>query len=166
MSARRKLERREKLSGVVCRSRPNFQSVAIPDSAFTVVMSHLEILSQLETIGGASVLAQSAEHAARSVVSERGQNFSPRGVISQPSHHDQVFRARQRAQIAGNAERFARLRVHVQPRCAAIAFRHHRPFLGILLGCNVLGRLVAKGQHHAFHQVPHKDPFQKFFHRM
>ena len=133
------------------RSGSNFQAVPIPDGAFAIVMSHLEILSQLKAIGGASVLAQSAEHAARSVVSERGQNFSPCGVVSQPSHHDQVFRAGQRAQIAGNAKQFARLGIHVQPRCAAIALRYHRAFLRILLGCNVLGRLVAKGQHHAFY---------------
>jgi hypothetical protein len=156
----------KKLSGVMCRSGSNFQAVPIPDGTFTVVMSHLEILGQFETIRGASVLAQSAEHAARSVVSECGQNFSPCGVVPQPSHHNQVFRAGQRTQIAGNAQRFARLRIHIQTRCATIALRDHRPFLGILFGCNVLGSLVAKGQHHAFYQVPQKDAFQKFFHCM
>src|SRR5271163_3214133 len=74
----------QKLSRVMCRSGPNFQAVSVPDCAFAVVMRHLEILRQFQAIRRASILAQSAEHAPRSVVGKRGQNFSPCGVISQP----------------------------------------------------------------------------------
>ena len=45
------------LACVVCGRRSYFEAVPIPDSAFTRVIGHLKILSQFETIRGASVFA-------------------------------------------------------------------------------------------------------------
>jgi len=104
-----------------------FQAVPVPNRALARIGSHFEILSELEAVGRAGILAESAEHAARSVVSEVGQHLAACGVIAMPADHDQIFRAGQRAQIAGDAQRLARFRIHVQARRAAVALGDHRP---------------------------------------
>ena len=52
------------LPGVMRRSGAFFEAMAVPDRAFAGVGGHLEVLGEFEAIGGAGVLAQSAEHAA------------------------------------------------------------------------------------------------------
>ena len=86
----------------------HFEAVAIPDGAFAGVVGHLEILRQFQAIGGAGVFAEAAEHAARSIVGKSGENFAPRGFVAMPADDDQVFRARQRAKIACDAQRSRR----------------------------------------------------------
>jgi hypothetical protein len=142
----------------------DFEAMTVPNGAFAAVMSHFEVLRQFQAIGGASVFAEAAEHAAGGVVSEGGEDFAAGRVIAQPADDDQIFRASQRAEIAGNAERFASFGIDVQTRRAAIAFGDHRAFLRILLGVDVPGRLVSKGQPHAFEEVYKEDAAQEFVH--
>src|SRR6516162_10086114 len=103
----------EFLSSVACRRWAFFQSVPVPDRAFAAVIRHFKILRQLQRIGRAGIFAQPAEHAPRRIIRKRGQHLSPRRVVAFPSHHDQVFRARQRAKVASDAERLSSLRVLV-----------------------------------------------------
>src|SRR5271170_6113782 len=93
------------LTGVMRWRGPSFQTMAIPNRAFAAVTRHLEVLRQFQTIRGASIFAQSAEHAARSVIRKSGQNFAPRSIVAQPTHDNQILRASQRTQIARNAQR-------------------------------------------------------------
>jgi hypothetical protein len=142
----------------------DFQAMTVPDGAFAAVVGHLEILGQFEAIGGAGVFAEAAEHAAGGVVGEGGEDFSAGGVVAQPANYDQIFRARERAKIAGNAERFAGFGVDIQARGAAITFGDHGALLRILFRVYVLGRLVAKSEPHAFEEVYQKDTAKKFVH--
>ena len=98
------------------RRRPDFQAMAIPDGAFAAISRHFKILGQLETVSGTCVFAQTAEHAARSIVGEMGQHLAAGGVVALPSYYDQIFRAGQGAQIARDAERFAGFGIDVQAR--------------------------------------------------
>src|SRR4029077_7276832 len=98
------------------------EPVTIPDRAFPAVVGHLKVLCQFQCVGWTGVFTQTAKHAARSVIGERGQNLSPRRVVSLPAHHNQVLRAGQRAQVARDAQRFPGLRIFVQPRRSAKAF--------------------------------------------
>jgi hypothetical protein len=152
------------LARVMRRGRANFQTVPVPDGAFAAETGHLEILRQFQAISWAGVFAQTAEHAARSVIRKCSQNFAPCGVVPQPSHHNQIFRACQRAQIAGNAKRFAGFGIDVQSRRPAIPLGHHRPLLRILLGGNVLRSLVTERDPHALEQVHQEDASQQFSH--
>src|SRR5580704_13132228 len=109
-----------------------FQPVTVPDGTFTGIGGHLKVLRKLEAIGGAGIFTKAAKHAARSVVGERRQHFTASEVIALPAHHDQIFRASQRTQIAGNTQGFARLRIDIQARGAAIALGNHGPLERVL----------------------------------
>ena len=147
------------------RSGADFQAVAIPDGAFAAVLSHLEILSQFQAIGGASIFAEAAKHAARSVVGKGGENFAASGVVAQPANNNQIFGAREGAKIAGDAQRLTGFGIHVQARRAAVTLGNHGAFLRILLGVNVFGILVAESDPHALEQVDQEYFFQEFVHR-
>jgi len=60
---------------------------------------------------------------------------------------------------------FLRFRIDVQPRRAAKSFRHHRTFLRILFGVNLLGILIAERQPHPLQKIHHENATQKFAHR-
>src|SRR5208337_3174762 len=83
--------------------RSLLQRLPVPDHSFPRIVGYLKVLSQFQRVHGASVLAQATEHAARKVIGEGCQSllavFGPG-----PSHHNQVFRTRQRAEVAGDAE--------------------------------------------------------------
>src|ERR1035438_5776949 len=68
-----------------------------------------------------------------------------------------VFRASQRAQVAGNAQRLAVIRVDVEPRRAAIPLADFGPFGRILLGIYTLGVLVAESHPETLEEVYEKD---------
>ena len=138
-----------------------FQAVPVPDCALARVGCHLEVLRELEAIGRASVLAQPAKHAARSVVGEVGQHLAASRVIAMPADDDQIFRAGQRAQVAGDAKRLARLRIHVQARRAAVPFRDHRALQRILLGIDILRILRPKSQNQSLPEIRQEQPLQK-----
>ena len=144
------------------RSRANFETVTIPYGAFAVVVGHLEILGQFETIGGTSVFTQSAEHAARKIVGKGSENFAARRLIAQPADDDEIFRAREGTQIARDAECLAGFWIVVEPRRAAVALSHHRALERVLLGIGVLRGLVAKGKPQTFEEV-HEEDFTKHF---
>src|SRR6266436_2603709 len=152
------------LAGVARWCRALFEPVPVPDGAFAREIRHLKILRQFQRIRRARILAQPAEHAARSVIREKSEHLAPRRVIPLPAHHNQVLRARQRAQIAADAQRLARFRIIVQPRCAPVPLRHHRPLQRILLRHNVLGILRPKGDRQALQKIYLKQSFQEFPH--
>lgn len=133
----------------------------IPDRALARIRGHLEVLRELEAVGRAGVLAEPAEHAARSVVCEVGQHFSAGRVIAMPADDDQIFRAGQRAQVTRNAQRLARFRIHVQARRASVSLRDHRALKRILLRIDVLRMLRPEGQDHALPEIRQEQPLQK-----
>src|SRR6266481_4010351 len=141
------------LAGVACRRWPLFEAVTIPDRAFAREVGHFEILRQFQRIYGASIFAESAEHASRSIIGESRQHFPSRGVVTLPAYHDQVLRAGQRAQIAANTQRLVRLRIIVEPRRPAIPLRHH-----------VLRMLRSKRDREAFQKIHLKQALQEFPH--
>src|SRR6266850_223520 len=146
------------------RCRPLFEPVPVPDGAFARKIRHLEILRQFQRIRRARIFAQPAEHAPRSVIGKKGENLAPRRVVPLPAHHNQVLRARQRAQIAPDAQCLAGLRIVVQPRRAPVPLRHHRPLQRVLLCHNVLGILRPKGDCQALQEINLKQPLQEFPH--
>ena len=81
-----------------------------------------------------------------------------------PANDDQIFRARERAQIARDAKRFSGFRIHVQARRAAVSLRDHGPLEGILLGINIFGVLRAEGQNHALPEIRQEQPLQDCVH--
>ena len=133
----------------------------VPDRALAGVGCHLEVLREFEAVGRASVLAEPAEHAARSVVGEIGQHFAARRVITMPTDNYQIFRAGQRAQVARDAKRLARFRIHVQARRAAVSLRDHRALQRILLRINVLRILRPESQDHALPEIRKEQPLHE-----
>jgi hypothetical protein len=81
------------------------------------------------------------------------QHFSAGGVVSRPSDDDKIFRARQGAQIAANAKRFAGFRIVIETGRAAVPLGDHRPLEGILLGDDFLRILHPKGDGEAFDEI-------------
>src|SRR5438445_1710883 len=146
------------------RRRSLLQAVAVPNRPFTGIGGHLKILRQFQTIGGTSILAKAAKHAARGVVGKRGEHLAPRSVVALPANYNQVFRAGQRAKIARDAQRFAGFWTVIEPRRAAIALGNHRPLQRILLGVDVLWVLGAEGQQQALPEVHHEHPAKYFHH--
>ena len=151
---------------VVCGRGSDFETMPIPNGAFPCVIGHLEILGEFEAIGWAGVFAQAAEHAARCVIGKRGEDFAARGIIAKPAHDNQIFRARERAQVAGDTQRFARFWIHVQARRTSVTFGDHGALQRILLGVNILGRLITERQPHPLEQVHKEETAQKVFHRI
>src|SRR5579864_7184518 len=98
-----------RLTGIVRRRGAHFQAVTIPNRTLAAVACHFKILRELEAISRAGILAETAEHAARRVISKRSEHFATSGVVAQPADYDQVLRASQGAEIAGNTQRLARL---------------------------------------------------------
>ena len=152
------------LTGIARGCGPLLQPVTVPDGSFAGVISHFEILRQLQRIRRTGILAQPAEHAPRGVIGEVRQHFSARRIVALPSHHDEIFRASQRAQIAANAQRFAGLRIVIQTRRAAVALRHHRALERVLLGHNFLRILHPEGDGEALDKIDLKQALQEFPH--
>src|SRR5580765_809767 len=76
--------RSEASADVSRRRRSLLQPMPVPNRSFARVGCHLEILRQLQTIGGTSILTKSAKHAARGVVGKCSQNLAPRGIVALP----------------------------------------------------------------------------------
>jgi hypothetical protein len=121
-----------------------FQSLSIPDHAFPGIAGEFEILGQLERIGGAGIFAEPAEHAPAKIVGKGREFLASRFLVAFAGDHDQVFRARQRAQVARDAEAFAGIRIDVQARRSAISLGHLWPFQRILLGVDLFGILISE----------------------
>src|SRR5208282_5877503 len=96
------------------------------------------------------------------IVRERGQSLLA-VFRARPAHHNQILRAGNRAQVAGDAQRLARFGMIVQAWRAPIAFRHRRPLQGILLRVSGVRTLIGKRQPQAFDQVDQKYPPEKIF---
>src|SRR6266446_2803368 len=152
------------LAGVTCGCRSLFEAVTIPDRTFAREVGHFEILRQFQRIHGASILAESTEHAPRSVIRKVSQHFPSRGIVALPAHHNQVFRACQRAQIAANTKRLARFWIIIQPRRTAIPLRHHRPLQRILLRHNIFRMLRPEGDRKALQEIDLKQLPQELSH--
>jgi len=136
----------------------------VPDRTLARIGSHFKILRQFKAVRGAGVLAKAAEHAARSIVRKIGEHFATGGIVAMPANHDQIFRARERAQIARDAKRFPGIRIHIQARRATITLRDHRPLERILLRINIFGVLRAEGQDHSLPEIREKQPLQDCVH--
>ena len=148
------------------RRRSLLQAMAVPNRPFAGIGGHLKILRQFQTIGGTSILAKAAKHAARGVVGKRGKHFAARGIVALPANYNQVFRAGQRTKIARDAQRFAGFWTVIEPRRTAIALGNHRPLQRILLGIDVLWILRAERQQQALPEVHHKHAAKYFHHKL
>ena len=137
-------------------SRPFLKAMPVPDCAFARVGSHFKILRQLEAVGRAGVLTESAEHAARSVICKVREHLASCRIIAMPSNDDQILRAGQSTQIAGDAKRLAGLRIHIQARRAAIPLRDHGALQRILLRIDVLRILRTEGQDQTLPKISQK----------
>jgi hypothetical protein len=123
-------------------SRSLLKHLSIPDSPFPCVARQLEVLRQFKGVHGTGILTEATEHAAREVVGKRRQVFAASLLVSHACYHDQIFRAGQRAQIAGDAESFISVRIDVESWRAPIAFCYSGPLSRILLGVDVLWILI------------------------
>ena len=151
---------------VVCGRRSDFETMPIPNGAFPCVIGHLEILGEFEAIRGAGIFAQAAEHAARRVIRKRREHFPASGIIAKPAHDDQILGTSESAEVAGDTQRFARLWIHVQARRTSVTFGDHGALQRILLGVNILGRLITERQPHPLEQIHEEEATQKVFHRI
>src|SRR5438445_652341 len=70
------------LTGIARGCGPLLQPVTVPDGSFAGVISHFEILRQLQRIRRTGILAQPAEHAPRGVIGEVLQHFSSRRIVA------------------------------------------------------------------------------------
>jgi len=132
---------------------PFFQQLAIPDGAFPGVVGQLEILRQFQSVRRTGVLAKPAEHAAAQVVSESGEFLAAGFLVSFTGNDDQMLRACQSAEVAGDTHGLVRVGIHVEPWRSAIAFCHLWSLQRILLGVDLFGVLVTKSYAQALHQV-------------
>src|SRR5687768_13807331 len=88
-----------------------FEHLAIPDETSARIGSEFKILCQLKTVCRTGFLTQGAEHATRSVEDKFVEHlfatrFARDGDLDVHRQHvDTVFRTRERAQIACDAER-------------------------------------------------------------
>src|ERR1700730_2720656 len=76
---------------ILRRLRALLQHLAVPDGAFAGVAGQLKILGKLQRIGGTSVLAQTAKHAAAEVVGKVGEFLAAGVLISFAFEHNQDF---------------------------------------------------------------------------
>src|ERR1043165_6762044 len=122
------------------RLAPLLQHLSVPDEAGARVGRQLELLRQLQAGRRAGFLAERAEHTARGVEDELVEDFLLARLAGDldldvhRDHVDAVFGAGERAEVAGDAQRLVRLRVHVQARRAVEARRDDGPHRRILLG--------------------------------
>src|SRR2546426_4799539 len=72
---------------ILRRLRTLLQHLAIPDGAFAGVVGQLEVLGQLQRVGGTGVLAQAAKHAAAQVVSKIGEFLAAALLLSFACEH-------------------------------------------------------------------------------
>src|SRR2546423_14781139 len=135
------------------RLAPLLEHPAIPNESRARVGCQLKILRQLEAISGTRFLAQRAKHAARSVKDEFIENFLATGFARNNDFHvhrnhvDAIFRTRERAQVARDAKRVMRLRIHVQARRTMKPWRDIGSHFRILLGVDSLpGYCVSRSQ--------------------
>jgi hypothetical protein len=137
--------------------RTFFQRLAIPYPAFAGVTGEFEILREFESVYGTRVLAESAEHAAAEIVGKIGELLAAGLLVARAGDDDQIFRAGQRTQIAGNAHGLIGVWIDVEPGRAAVTLGHLRPFHGILLGVDFLGILVAERDLQSLKKVDEKN---------
>src|SRR3989338_3459401 len=151
-----------RLAGVADGGGAFFEQVAVPDGALAGVVGELEILRELEGVGGAGVFAAAAEHAARQIVGKVGEHLAAALVVAGPADDDQVLRAGECAEVAGDAEGFAGLGIVVEAGGAAVALGHHGALLGVLLGVAGARALVAEGPPQARQEVNQEQPLERF----
>lgn len=130
------------LAGVLDRARPFFKHLAVPDQPFAGVRGQFEILRQFQGIHGAGVLAKSAKHTARQVVSEVDEVFSAGLLVALADDDDEIFGACNRTKVARNAESFPVFGIDVQPGRAAVTFGNSGAFQWILIGDPFVGALA------------------------
>jgi len=107
------------LARVLNRFPTLLEHLAIPDEARARVGGQFEVLCQLQTRRRTRFLAQSAEHAPRSVEDKFVEHFLAARLSGDDdldvhrNHVDAIFGTRDRAEVAGDAERVMRVRIHV-----------------------------------------------------
>src|SRR5215471_12476593 len=127
---------------VLRRYRSLLKHLSVPDATFACVARQLEVLGQLKSIHRTGVLTEPTEHAAREVVGERRQVLATGLLVPHAGYHNQVFRAGQRAKIAGDAKRFIGVGIDIESWRTPIAFGYFGPLRRILLSVDVFGTLI------------------------
>lgn len=156
--------RRRDLLAILGRLRAFFESLAIPDPALARIAGQFEILSEFESVGGTSVFAKAAEHAAAQIISKVCKFLAASFFIALAGDHDKVFGACQRTEIAGNAHRLVGIGIDVETRGAAISLGDLWPFQRILLGVDFLRVLIAKRDAQTLQQIDEKNFAEQAWH--
>src|SRR5215472_5817946 len=151
---------------VLCRSRSFLEHLSIPDSAFACIGRQLEVLCQFKSIHWTRILTEPTEHAARKVVGKRRQVLAVGLLVPNTRHDNQVFRAGQRAKIAGDAESFIIVGINIEPWCAPITFSYFRPLGRVLLSVNVLWILIAERDPKRLKQIHQQDLLCESAHKL
>ena len=131
--------------------------LARKDRSFTGVERQFEVLRELECIGRASILTQSAIHAAAEVVGEVRQLLAARDRIALAADDDQLLGTSQSAEIAGDAQSLVCLGIDVETRSAAKALGNLRSLKRILLGVSLLWRLRAKSYAESLQKIQERE---------
>jgi len=156
--------RQERLFAVLRGLGTFFERLAIPDPTFASVAGQLEILREFESVDRTGIFTEAAEHAAAQIVGEVGEFLTASLLVARARDHDQIFRASQCAQVAGNAHGFVGVRVDVEAGRATVALRHLRALHRILLGVNLSRILVAERDLQPLEKVDQKDFAEKALH--
>jgi hypothetical protein len=123
-----------------------FEHLAIPDEALPGIGCELKILSQFNRVYRTGVFTKAAKHAAREIVSERGQHLVFGLRVAFTANDDQLLGTGYGAQIAGYAERLSVIGIDVQTRSAPVPFSDFGALGRILFGID-FARLLLPESH-------------------
>ncbi len=115
-------------------ARPFFEHLAVPDRALARETGELKILCKFQRIHRTGILAQTAEHAPRKIVSKRGQYLVLGLWVALAPDEYQFLGAGNGAKVACNAEGLAVVGIDVQAWSTPVALSYLRPLGRILLG--------------------------------
>ena len=144
--------------------RALFQRFAVPDPALAAVAGQFEILGEFEGVDGAGIFAEAAEHAAAEIVGEVGELLAAGVLVARAGDDDEIFRAGHGAQVAGDAHGLVGIGIDVEARRSAITLGNLRTLQRILLGVDLFGVLIEKGDLQALKEIDEEDFAQQARH--
>jgi hypothetical protein len=129
------------------------QGLPVPDQTFATVLSHLKVLREFQSIRGAGIFTEPAKHAPAEVVGKFRQFLASCHGIAFAAYNDEVLWAHDSTEVTGDAQGLVCVGVYVEARCAAETLGNLGSLQGILLGDELLRRLVAECHAQTLNQV-------------
>jgi hypothetical protein len=145
--------------------RTFFQHFTIPYPAFARIAGEFEILRKFERINWTSVFAKAAKHTTAQVVGKICKFLAASLLIARARNNNQIFRARDGAEITCDAHSLVGIGIDVKARCTTITLSDFRPLHRVLLGVDFLGVLIAKGDLKALQQIDEENLAQQVGYR-